>query len=276
MDENKTKKKFVKGAAIGGAILSGLALTPVAIGFGSAGIAAGSFAAFIQSMIGNVTAGGVFATMTSFGMTGVYTTTAAASGTAAGGSVLIYLYKKIFGHDPEEDANKILEIINNRENPAKIIELIQYRNPFERFTIRLCYNNIDLNRDFDQDINNYVPQNQEQHMINLLRPTNNIIPRTTQIKNYLMNQTFVAHFMREYWYVIDARLINNVILFNDDPFIILRLIEYRSDDERVEIDKEFRKIREDPNKKMIFYIIDYIGNKHIEIPYLYALLEEVK
>ena len=113
-------------------------------------------------------------------------------------------------------------------------------------------------------------------MMNLLIPTNNILPRTSQIRNYLMNQTFVEYFMREYWYVIDARLINNVILFNDDPFIILRLIEYRSDDERVEIDKEFRKIREDPNKKMIFYIIDYIGNKHIEIPYLYALLEEVK
>ena len=69
MDENKTKKKIVKGVGLGGAVVSGLALTPVAIGFGSAGIAAGSSAAFIQSLIGNVTAGGIFATMTSFGMT---------------------------------------------------------------------------------------------------------------------------------------------------------------------------------------------------------------
>ena len=48
----------------------------MAIGFGTTGIAAGSIAAVTQSSIGAVAAGSTFATMTSLGMTGVFSTLA--------------------------------------------------------------------------------------------------------------------------------------------------------------------------------------------------------
>ena len=44
---------------------------PILLGFGGAGIVAGSAAAATQAVIGNVAAGSLFATMTSLGMTGV-------------------------------------------------------------------------------------------------------------------------------------------------------------------------------------------------------------
>ena len=63
-------------AMIGGGIIGAAGLIPMAIGFGTAGIAAGSIAAGIQSSIGAVTAGSTFATMTSFGMTGLFSSLA--------------------------------------------------------------------------------------------------------------------------------------------------------------------------------------------------------
>ena len=54
------------------------------MGFGTAGIAAGSAAAAIQSSIGAVTAGSTFATMTSLGMTGTFTTMATVSSSITG------------------------------------------------------------------------------------------------------------------------------------------------------------------------------------------------
>ena len=42
------------------------------LGFTTAGIKAGSLAAFIQSLIGNVSSGSIFAILTSWGMTGVF------------------------------------------------------------------------------------------------------------------------------------------------------------------------------------------------------------
>ena len=42
------------------------------LGFTTTGIAAGSIASFIQSLIGNVAAGSFFATLTSWGMLGVF------------------------------------------------------------------------------------------------------------------------------------------------------------------------------------------------------------
>ena len=63
-------------AMVTGGIVGAAGLIPMAIGFGTAGIAAGSIAAGIQSSIGAVTAGSTFATMTSFGMTGVFSSLA--------------------------------------------------------------------------------------------------------------------------------------------------------------------------------------------------------
>ena len=64
----KNSKKIM---LIGG-IIVGVALIPIGLGFGTIGIAAGSIAAGIQSSIGAVTAGSIFATMTSLGMTGFF------------------------------------------------------------------------------------------------------------------------------------------------------------------------------------------------------------
>ncbi len=69
-----------------GLVTAAVAVAPIAIGFGSAGVVGGSIAAGIQAGIGNVVAGSVFSTMTSLGMTGVFTTaTVVGAGTVAAG-----------------------------------------------------------------------------------------------------------------------------------------------------------------------------------------------
>lgn len=70
-------KKIGIGAAITGGIIAGVALLPITLGFGTAGIFGGSIAAGIQAVIGNVAAGSIFAVCTSLGMSGVFATTAA-------------------------------------------------------------------------------------------------------------------------------------------------------------------------------------------------------
>lgn len=78
-----------KFLAIGGAVVAAGAAFPIVIGFGTAGIAAGSIAAGIQSAIGNIAAGSLFASMTSVGMTGGFATAAAGGAvTSAIGTVM--------------------------------------------------------------------------------------------------------------------------------------------------------------------------------------------
>ena len=55
-----------------GGILSAFGYLGTWLGFTKAGIAAGSFAAFIQGLIGNVTSNSLFATLTSWGMRGFF------------------------------------------------------------------------------------------------------------------------------------------------------------------------------------------------------------
>lgn len=75
------------GIAIVGGVVGTAAVLPILLGFGSVGIAAGSAAAGVQASIGSVAAGSWFATMTSLGMTGAFTTAAAAgAGTAVVGA----------------------------------------------------------------------------------------------------------------------------------------------------------------------------------------------
>ncbi len=64
---------------LGGIVCVG-ALLPIFIGFGTVGIAAGSLAAGIQSIIGPIEAGSLFATLTSLGMTGTLAGTSVAGG----------------------------------------------------------------------------------------------------------------------------------------------------------------------------------------------------
>ncbi len=65
---------------VGGSLLAAGGLGATLFGFGTAGVAAGSLAAATQAGIGNVAAGSLFSWLTSLGMTGALTTTAAAGG----------------------------------------------------------------------------------------------------------------------------------------------------------------------------------------------------
>ena len=56
-------------AMIGGGVIATVGLVPIALGFGTAGVVAGSIAAATQSSIGAVAAGSTSATMTSLGKT---------------------------------------------------------------------------------------------------------------------------------------------------------------------------------------------------------------
>ena len=76
-------KKIGYGIAITGGVISFGAVIPMAMGFGTVGIAASSAAAGIQSSIGNVAAGSLFAFFQSLGMSGFFLTTAGAGGAAA-------------------------------------------------------------------------------------------------------------------------------------------------------------------------------------------------
>ena len=66
---------------VGGGVATALGLGGTLLGFGTAGIVAGTAAAATQAAIGNVAAGSLFATLTSLGMQGVF------AGTAIGGGI---------------------------------------------------------------------------------------------------------------------------------------------------------------------------------------------
>lgn len=77
---------------VGGIAVAGVFAAPIILGFGTAGVAAGSTAAAIQSGIGCVQAGSAFSTMTSLGMQGILAKGAATGvGTAAIG-LFSYFY----------------------------------------------------------------------------------------------------------------------------------------------------------------------------------------
>ena len=67
---------------MGGAVAVA-ASVPILMGFGTAGIVGGSIAAGIQSAIGNVAAGSLFAIFQSAGASGILASTALAGGTTA-------------------------------------------------------------------------------------------------------------------------------------------------------------------------------------------------
>ena len=66
-----------------------ISVLPIIAGFGTAGVAAGSIAAGVQSGIGNVAAGSAFSTLTSLGMKGALVKGACAGTTslAAGAAI---------------------------------------------------------------------------------------------------------------------------------------------------------------------------------------------
>ena len=86
-----SSKNVLIGAAAGGAAVFALVTSaPVVllvIGFSTGGVLAGSAAATAQATIGNVVAGGVFATLQSIGAVGGLSKAATGAATAAGAAV---------------------------------------------------------------------------------------------------------------------------------------------------------------------------------------------
>ena len=156
-------KKIGKVALITGSVITGIALIPIAIGFGTAGIVGGSIAAAIQSIIGNVAAGSLFAVCTSLGMTGVFASTATVGAILGAGGLTVYINSKF---SPEKDAKLLYETIKNEDNPDIIIMLLEVRFPEQREEIRNKYNRLYPNNNFDEDITNYVPINLRVHIEN--------------------------------------------------------------------------------------------------------------
>ena len=264
-------KKIGKVALITGSVITGIALIPIAIGFGTAGIVGGSIAAAIQSIIGNVAAGSLFAVCTSLGMTGVFASTATVGAILGAGGLTVYINSKFF---PEKDAKLLYETIKNEDNPDIIIMLLEVRFPEQREEIRNKYNRLYPNNNFDEDITNYVPINLRVHIENLLIKTNEIVVQTENIKLFI-NYTFEDYFKKEFKDCDDAKLIDKIINNKDNPLLIVRLLNYRNEEQRKKSDSKFRDMKNDKNKKMLIYIIEFMPN-HPEISYLHLLLDNIK
>ena len=103
-------KDLAVGAAAGTAAVAATPLVLSAAGFTAVGIAAGSLAASIQSVVYGGAAGGMFAAIQSAGVAGIgYTATAVIGGTAGSAAVLAkkvgekwYLSGKDGGPDKEK------------------------------------------------------------------------------------------------------------------------------------------------------------------------------
>ena len=129
-------KKIGIGVGITGGVIAGVALIPITLGFGTAGIIGGSIAAGIQAAIGNVAAGSIFAVCTSLGMSGVFASTAAVGAILGAGGIAAYIKGRF---SPEKDAKLIHTIIEKRDNPEIIIKLLESRFPHQREEVRLKY-----------------------------------------------------------------------------------------------------------------------------------------
>ena len=271
MSSSNIWKKIGIGAAVAGGVIAGVALIPITLGFGGAGIVAGSVAAGIQAAIGNVAAGSVFAICTSLGMTGVFASSAAVGAILGVGGLAAYIKGRF---DPKKDAELIKTTIDNRDNPDIIIKLIEIRFPKQREQTREKYEELYPGNNFNEDILNYISINLRVHVENMLRKTSEIYAHSQNVIALFGNGGFEEYCENKFEDFKDALLIETVINNNDNPLIIVRLLNYRNEDERKKIDKKFRERKADPNKKMISYIIDYM-QEHPEISYIHVLLDGI-
>ena len=87
---------FAKCFTAVNSVISVASRIAIRMGFGLKGIASGSAAASIQSGIGNVVAGSMFAKMTSLGMTGVLSTLCIGCGVLAIGGLCYIFFNQFF------------------------------------------------------------------------------------------------------------------------------------------------------------------------------------
>ncbi len=71
--------------------------------------------------------------------------------------------------------------------------------------------------------------------------TNTIVILTQVVRQLLNNLTFRDYANNDFNAINDANLINAVIQNNDNPLIIIRLLNYRDESQRNDIDKSFTK-----------------------------------
>ena len=140
MNRNETLKKIGIGLGITGGVILGIALIPITMGFGTAGIVAGSVAAGIQASIGSVVAGSAFAVCTSLGMTGVFASSATVGAILGLGGLAAYI-KGSF--NAKTDAELIYKVIKEKDQSEIIIKLIESRFPCQRLQIKQEYEKID-------------------------------------------------------------------------------------------------------------------------------------
>lgn len=273
MSDNNNWKKIGKGAAIAGGVILGTALIPMLAGFGTAGVVGGSIAAGIQGIIGNVAAGSVFAVCTSLGMSGVFASSAAVGALLGVGGLAAYIKGM---YNPKSDAELILKVIKEKDNSDIIIKLIECRFPRQRNEIKNEYDKIAENgHSFMEDIENYIPLNMREHFNNLMIPTENILPRTEEINALLSNKTFDKYFENEFKENTDAFLINEIIRNDDDPLIIVRLLNSRDEEQRKKINNSFNLLNFAPEHTLLSYIIEFMPH-HTEINYIHFLLDNIK
>ena len=264
-------KKIGIGASIAGGVIAGVALLPITLGFGGAGIVAGSVAAGIQAAIGNVAAGSVFAICTSLGMTGVFASSAAVGAILGTGGLVTYLKNKF---DPENDSELIRATIDNTDNPDIITKLLESRFPEEREKTREAYEKLYPGKNFDEDIINYVPINSREHVKNMLRKTSEIHTHTQNVRLSMDNNTFEEYCNMRFYSYKDAKLIDDIINNDDNPLMIVRLLNYRNVNERKKIDLKFRERKGNIQRKMISYISEYMINSP-ELSYIHILLDGI-
>ena len=102
--------------------------------------------------------------------------------------------------------------------------------------------------------------------------TNTIVILTQVVRQLLNNLTFRDYANNDFNAINDANLINAVIQNNVNPLIIIRLLNYRDESQRNNIDKSFRNIIGNNEIPMIQHIRNYML-KNSELPYLFALLK---
>ena len=265
-------RKIGLGAAITGGVIAGVALLPITLGFGTAGIVGGSIAAGIQAAIGNVAAGSLFAVCTSLGMTGIFASTAAVGAILGAGGLAAYI-KGSF--DARRDAQLIYTTIRENDDGNIIVTLLECRFPSQREEIREKYYEL-YGRNFDEDIINYVSENLRFHVENLLISTRDIYARTENINRLLNYQSLAVYLGNEFDPENDALLIGNVISNEDNPLIIVRLLNERTEEQRqgiIEIRIRGSRDRSSSRRQAIALIIGYMPDD--ERAYVDTLLVEV-
>ena len=91
-----------------------------------------------------------------------------------------------------------------------------------------------------------------------MKNTNEITIQTEVVRQFFDNQSFENYIQKNFIDFYDAQLIDKIINNNDNPLLIVRLLNYRVEKQRESIDSQFRKICRDKKRKMISYILDFI------------------